>query len=176
MHDHTKYMRIWRKKNPNYYKTKKWKRYKRVWMKEKRNTAKKFYRQELVKNKIWKRKNRAKINDYRKRYDKEKKMKDVSFKILCNLRSRISNILRKRNSKSLSTMFLIGCSIDYLMCHLQKQFKKSMTWNNYGKWHIDHKIPCAGFNLSEPNEQMQCFNYRNLQPLWAKENLKKNRY
>lgn len=44
-----------------------------------------------------------------------------------------------------------------------------MTWDNYGfkGWHIDHKIPCLSFNLTDIDQQKKCFHYTNLQPLWA---------
>jgi len=77
----------------------------------------------------------------------------------------------KQNSKNSSTMILLGCSVDYLMYHLQEQFKKGMSWDNYGfyGWHIDHIIACYEFDLSKKREQKKCFHYTNLQPLWAKE-------
>jgi hypothetical protein len=44
-------------------------------------------------------------------------------------------------------------------------------------WHIDHIKPCSTFNLSIKEEQLKCFNYENLQPLWWFENLEKsNKY
>lgn len=116
--------------------------------------------------------NRKSINNYKKLYNKNKYNKDFRFKVLNNLRGRIINAL-KNNYKSLSTMFLVGCEIDYLMYYLQSIFKKGMNWDNYGKWHIDHIEPCSKFNLSKKSEQLKCFHYSNLQPLWAKENLKK---
>jgi hypothetical protein len=52
-----------------------------------------------------------------------------------------------------------------------------MTWDNYGSWHIDHIKPCSLFDLSKVSEQLECFHYLNLQPLWAKDNLQKsNKY
>lgn len=48
-----------------------------------------------------------------------------------------------------------------------------MNWDNYGEWEIDHIKPCASYDLSKPKEQRKCFNYMNLQPLWAEENLRK---
>ena len=43
----------------------------------------------------------------------------------------------------------------------------------YETWHIDHIRPCESFDLSDKEQQLVCFNYRNQQPLSAKENLKK---
>ena len=65
--------------------------------------------------------------------------------------------------------------MEKLKKHLEKQFQKGMTWNNYGMygWHIDHIIPCSAFNLNLESEQRKCFNYTNLQPLWAIDNIKK---
>ena len=76
------------------------------------------------------------------------------------------------NPKLETTMKLVGCSIDKLKQHLEKQFKKRMSWDNYGLggWEIDHIKPCAKFDLSKPEEQRKCFHYTNLQPLWAIDN------
>jgi hypothetical protein len=57
--------------------------------------------------------------------------------------------------------------------HLQKQFKEGMTKENHGLWHIDHIRPISSFDLTKPEQQIKCFHYTNLQPLWAKENLSK---
>jgi hypothetical protein len=50
-----------------------------------------------------------------------------------------------------------------------------MTWENYcfDVWHIDHIKPVSSFDLTLPEEQLKAFNFKNLQPLWAKENLEK---
>ena len=170
----TKYMRIWRNKNPNYYKTPKWKKYYREWMKKKRNQDKSFHDNELIKHNLWKKVNRNKIKTYKRIYENNRKRKDVSYKLKCYLRSRLSNVVKK-NKKSNTIIKLLGCSIGKLKLHLQNQFKINMTWKNYGKWHIDHIKPCAKFDLSKASEQRKCFHYTNLQPLWAKENISKGK-
>ncbi len=49
-----------------------------------------------------------------------------------------------------------------------------MTWDNYGEWHIDHIKPCALFDFTKEEQQRECFHYTNLQPLWAKDNMRKS--
>lgn len=117
-------------------------------------------------------KNKVKILEKQKRYIQNKRKTDINFKLRDNLRHRIYLVL-KENQKSLSTEKLIGCSIQQLKKYLEGQFKRGMSWNNYGKWHTDHIKPCTSFDLSKASEQRKCFYYKNLQPLWAKDNLKK---
>jgi len=88
-----------------------------------------------------------------------------------SLRSRLYSFVKGKNKKS--SFEYVGCSIDELKNHLSSQFTEGMSWENYGEWHIDHIRPCASFDLSKEDERFKCFNYSNLQPLWAKDNLKK---
>jgi hypothetical protein len=68
----------------------------------------------------------------------------------------------------------LGCSIEEVKQHLEKQFKHGMSWSNYGKggWHIDHKIPLASANKNKEKLYALC-HYSNLQPLWESENCSK---
>jgi hypothetical protein len=80
----------------------------------------------------------------------------------------------KRNT----TEELTGCSFRELVCHIEAQFTKGMSWDVFlamGRKgiHIDHIMPCDSFDLTKESEQRKCFNYKNLQPLWAKDNLSK---
>jgi hypothetical protein len=47
-----------------------------------------------------------------------------------------------------------------------------MSWDNYGKWHIDHIIPLSSANNED--EVYKLCHHTNLQPLWAEDNLKKS--
>jgi hypothetical protein len=174
------------------------KEYQKTWYKENKEEISKQHKEYRDNNKEkitkrikeWNKNNKVKIAKQAKirnaRRDKQKMSKvnknrrqnDMNFRMKGNLRTRIYNAL-KGETKSLSTMFLIGCEADYLMYHLQSQFTKGMSWDNYGRvgWVVDHIKPCALFDLSKKSEQLLCFNYTNLQPLWEEDNLKKaNKY
>lgn len=122
------------------------------------------------------------LKSYRKRDDvkkrrneklKIKRQNDPEFKLEHNLRSRI-RIALKGIAKSQRTMELLGCSVDDLRKRLENKFTPLMTWDNYGTyWHVDHIIPCASFDLTNPEQQKRCFHFTNLQPLEAKENIRK---
>ena len=150
--------------------------------KEKENLRIKLYRNSHpIETKLrwvnWIKKNKVHYLQYQREWVKNHRKNNISFRLAHYQRSRIYHAL-KGNHKSLSTMFLIGCEIDYLMFHLQSQFKPGMSWDNYGTkgWVIDHIIPCSKFNLSKKSEQIKCFNYSNMQPLWDKENRQKSNH
>jgi hypothetical protein len=101
---------------------------------------------------------------------------DPTFKLRMNLRHRIWCALRASSTnKQNGVQELIGCTIAKLRQHLEAQFIDGMSWENYGKhgWHVDHIRPCASFDLTDPEQQRQCFHYSNLQPLWAADNIRK---
>ena len=143
---------------------------------EKVNTSNRKYRQNN------REKYRASRREYKQRPECKKKRNahikkryhsDPQFKLAKNLRTRIWFALKGKN-KSARTMKLVGCSIPHLMDHMEKQFQPGMTWENQGKWHVDHMMPCASFDLMDPEQQRRCFHYTNLQPMWGKENMSKN--
>lgn len=121
-------------------------------------------------NRKYKKTHRHEIN----KYQQHVRDTNIGLRIRGSLALRIWGTVKK-GYKSATTMKLVGCSIEFLKIHLQNKFKPGMTWTNYGAWHIDHIRPCASFDLSKPTEQRKCFNFTNLQPLWAKENLSKGK-
>ena len=89
--------------------------------------------------------------------------------VVALLRARIHAAFRVKSIKKRNrTMELTGCSPKELIIHLESQFTEGMTWENQGEWgwHIDHRRPCASFDLTDPEQQLMCFHYTNLQPLW----------
>lgn len=129
-----------------------------------------------------KEKNTAYQQEYRKNnrdraslYEKTRVSKDIQFKLTKILRSRIRTALKK-NIKSGSAIQDLGCSIDELKLHLESKFQPGMSWSNYGYegWHIDHIIPLSSFDLTDREEFLRACHYTNLQPLWAKDNMKKS--
>jgi hypothetical protein len=129
----------------------------------------------IAKAKEWVDNNKDKRRDIVNAYH-ERHKDDPEYKILQALRTRLYNAVSlKKNIRSEKTKVLLGCSVENLKKHLETQFTNGMTWENFGNdgWHIDHIIPCAFFDLTKPSHQKVCFNYQNLQPLWAKDNLSK---
>lgn len=119
--------------------------------------------------KVYREANKNIINEKRR----NKRNTNNEFKIQDNLRSRFRNAVKKqyRNTKVTE---LIGCSVEFLRQYLEWQFDENMSWDNYGTyWHIDHIRPCASFDLTDPEQQKECFDFTNLQPLPAIDNMKK---
>jgi hypothetical protein len=117
----------------------------------------------------WARNNRPKIN----RYYRHRWKNDLVFRLAGLIRNRFLCALKGRKKAS-SVLKLVGCSLEDLKLHLERQFQAGMTWENRGEWHIDHIKPCAKFDLSDPEQQHICFHYTNLQPLWAADNIRKS--
>lgn len=103
---------------------------------------------------------------------------DPKFKVTRLLRARLRLLVkRKGGKKSASTMTLAGCTLPFLLRHLESLFQDGMTWENHGMgpgfWNIDHVRPCASFDLTNSAHQKECFHFSNLQPLWYEDNAAK---
>ena len=114
--------------------------------------------------------------EYHKEYyserDRRRRKTDPLFKMKRNLRTRTWSAFKSKGyKKSSKTQKMLG--VDWEVCkqHIEKQFTEGMNWDNQGEWHIDHIIPLASANNEK--ELMKLCHYRNLQPLWAEDNLSK---
>lgn len=128
--------------------------------------------------------NAAKIAEIRKKWQELNKERlnakararratDEQYKIRANLRSRFNKVVRVEK-KYTSVLNLLGCSVEYFKQYLEWQFDDNMSWENYGTyWSIDHIRPCASFDLTDPEQQKDCFDFTNMQPLPVVENSRK---
>jgi hypothetical protein len=101
------------------------------------------------------------------------KMKSPAFLVKKRTMNRIRQAIKNQSVNIRGSFGHVGCTAEYLRSHIESKFAEGMSWQNYGKWHIDHIKPCAAFDLSMESEVKKCFHWTNLQPLWAKENLQK---
>ncbi len=119
--------------------------------------------------------NQPKLRAYKVKYrpranmiKRRRRRSDPVFLITERLRARMFKIIGSPRQYRWNE--LVGCAPSECREHIEKQFKPGMHWSNRGLWHIDHRRPCASFNLTNPDEQKQCFHFSNLQPLWKTEN------
>lgn len=126
----------------------------------------KNYNKILERNRIWRKNN--------PNYTTERKKIDPTFKLIKNVRRRLKRFLEINYiTKRSQTYNIIGCSPEFLREHIEKQFTEGMSWDLMGSHiHIDHIIPLSSAKTEE--EIYKLCHYSNLQPLWAKENLKKS--
>lgn len=104
----------------------------------------------------------------------QKAMENPALRIKKRVMNRIWCAMRRQSVNGMGSFSLVGCSPGFLRDHIAKQFAPGMSFDNYGKWHVDHIRPCASFDLNDPEQLAECFNWRNLQPLWASDNLRKS--
>jgi len=155
----------------------------RGWCKDCAKKYRKRYREANKKkikeyNKGYREANKGKIRKYNNNYIKERRREDPQYHFKCAFSNLIRRALKKKGSskRGYSWEKIIGYTTQDLMKHLEKQFTEGMTWDNYGKWHVDHIKPQSAFNfLSYKDKEFQeCWALINLQPLWAKDNIIKS--
>jgi hypothetical protein len=127
-------------------------------------------KEEILKNaNSYREKNKEKINKYRE----NRKKTNPLFKLSCNIRVAIYSIIKKQGYKKESKTFkILGCSYEEFKHYIERQFKKGMTWDNQGEWHLDHIYPVS--LAKDEAELIKLNHYTNFQPLWAKDNLSKH--
>lgn len=122
---------------------------------------------ELIKR--WEENNPERIAAFRRAY-----VTRADVRLRRTIRERIRQMVR--GNKSRKTLEVLGYSMEDLRAHLERQFTDGMTWENFGKWHVDHIIPVAAFSIETENcpDLKAAWALANLRPLWAEENRKKH--
>jgi len=128
-----------------------------------------------ARTKKWRQENKSHVaalnrNWWAKNPAKKKEYRTPTNRLVSNLRHRMRKFVKTAGKR---TSAFFGCTGEQLKKHIEAQFTKGMSWENYGQWHVDHIVPCAAFDLSDTRHAAICFNWQNLQPLWAKDNMEK---
>ena len=120
-------------------------------------------------------KNIEELKKYQKKYKKNRYNNDPIFRLNQNIKNAVGRSLRG-NKNGQSWGKLVGYDCQELKEHLERQFKDGMTWENYGKWEVDHRIPVSIFNITGVKSKgfKKAWELENLQPMWASENISKS--
>lgn len=105
-----------------------------------------------------------------------KKKRDPLYLTKRMMRQQVARICRKVGYRRKGrTHDYFGCSIAEMKQIIEHQFKRGMTWKNYGTaWEIDHVIPLASFNLNDPKQRLLANHWTNLKPEWKQVNREKS--
>ena len=127
--------------------------------------------------KEYREKNVDKIRKIKRDYERNRKHNDPTYKLIANFRTAIYTVLKENNMDKYGHYFdILRYSPEELVVHLENQFTEGMEWDNYGEWHVDHRLPITSFKFQEvgDNEFMRCWELNNLQPMWGDENISKS--
>lgn len=87
----------------------------------------------------------------------------------------VRRVLKIKDEKKVYRTFqYLGYTKADFVAHIERQFTNGMTWDNYGKWHVDHIVPVAHFVRNGITDVRTINALSNLQPLWKLDNLRKS--
>jgi len=119
---------------------------------------------------------RAANPEWAREADRRYQSGNASYRLRSRLRNRLRDAVRG-NAKSGSAVRDLGCSIEELKSHIERQWVGCMSWENWGSgpgtWQIDHVYPLAQTDLTDRAQLLAVCNWRNLQPLWFEDNVRK---
>ena len=130
------------------------------------------YAKNKDKHREYRQQNKERINEHNKNWLKKVRKTDSLFRIKAVFRSAVYHSFKRIGlNKPTNTEKLLGCTTEEAKSYIESLFQEGMSWENYGKWHIDHIRPVCTFT----EEDIYLMNdIKNLQPLWAEDNFKKS--
>jgi hypothetical protein len=106
-----------------------------------------------------------------------KRQESAHNRLRHNIKNAVGGKLKNHGGKKYwaSIDKILPFKIEELEARLESMFKPGMTWENMGKWHVDHIKPDSSFEYTSYEDQgfKDSWALTNLQPLWAEENLSK---
>ena len=132
----------------------------------------KVYRREYAR--IWRKENPERKREYYKGWSRKQRKTNPRFRLDSSIAISICRALKGKKAGR-KWEELVGYTIEDLIKHLESLFEPWMSWNNYGKWEIDHKKPKSLFRYEKPEDKefQECWALENLQPLEKIANIKK---
>jgi hypothetical protein len=113
--------------------------------------------------------NKEKIHGYINKYRKSNPL----VKLRDSIRSRLLECIYKRKH----TEEYLGSSIIIVKLWIESNFQAGMTWGNHGDvWQIDHTVPISLFDAKNETDINICFNWKNLYPMYCKDNNEKKNH
>jgi hypothetical protein len=155
----------WRDNNKEYLADKS-----KTWYEQNKEHRKEYHKK-------WRTDNIDKWRQTKRDYERNRKASDPLYKLISNFRTAIYQVLKESNVEKNRHYFdILQYTPEELIIHLESQFKDTMSWDNYGEWHVDHKLPITSFNIEEMGDKefMKCWALENLQPMWGEENIRKS--
>lgn len=130
---------------------------------------------ELERSRTYRAANRRRIARRQRQWIRRKMASDRTYRLLiyCQI-SWKSRCRRAGVFHAEPFLELLGMPWERFTRYVERRFKPGMTWQNIGEWHLDHRLPVNAFSLRRHEERAMCCFYRNLAPMWAEENRKKN--
>jgi hypothetical protein len=116
-------------------------------------------------------------NPEKRREQTARRRQDPRYRLRYAISNGIRISIQRGGKNGRSWEQLVGYTVDDLMRHLERQFLKGMTWENYGpEWHVDHIVPDSSFDYDTPDcaEFSAAWALTNLRPLWANDNVRKS--
>lgn len=128
---------------------------------------------QVARKQKWRAENKDRYLAVSRAYDAKQRAENLQRRLSKNLRHRLRKAMLGE-TRGVSAVRDLGCSMPEFRAHIERQFMPGMTWENYGAgWHLDHIHPLALFDLSDKAQAAKACHYSNLQPLWASENQRK---
>lgn len=115
------------------------------------------------------------VREYARKYRNNRRKTDPIYKLRKNTSDLVSKSFKRGKNKFTKTKRseeILGCSMIFFIRYIKGQFKKGMTLDNYGEWHLDHIKPVSLAQTEE--EVIELNHYTNFQPLWAFDNKSKS--
>ena len=132
-----------------------------------------------IKQSKWKKDNKEKYLSYQRTYDVTRRNTDPSYKLRRNVMHAIIASIRNYGFKNEQIINLnkaifayLPYTADQLKQHIESLWEEWMSWDNYGRFHSEHKTWQIDHVIPQSKLSFSNFEDENFQKLWALSNLR----